>query len=996
MRPVSVVLTATLCLTLHTAAAQDARLVLFDFEAGIPGWWGNPWGGGECTVAASTDAKFGSGALLCTYRDVGKGANAVGPNFAPDAPWRAQPWGGLSFWLKGDGSPAKVVIHLETTQEGSTGFSAQRPLESTEWQRIDIPFRTFWSREGLRIDSARLTRVFFGCTGTHEIALDQIALEAPGSDAVLDADASVTPGPLNRALAPPGVRLTDDGRIEVREDLSSLDPEGEALFRAALTLPGREPVTSEARLDARQRRSAEASLLLPADVTEDGTATLAVSLSRGEEKLAAWGYAFPVFAPETQLAPPPIAIYPVPKEIRRTQGLLRLGKTVRVCGLGLAGDDVSRTLGMFAREVGAYYGREVAVEEGRAGPDGAQLVAAVAATPADLPKGLLPAGMARRLPDLGEEGYVLRVTPERAVVVAPSARGAYYGLQSLLAAIDDATQSPDEAAAPCCEIVDWPTFPFRGVTMSNPTSRWGYPNDAWIDPEFVNDFVFRTMARAKLNKIVFIIAEGMEFDSHPELRAPRAWSKAELLSLIDACRENYIEPIPLVTVLGHANWFCIPHPELREAGHNENIACVRHPDTNPLIMEVFQEVIDLFEPTTFHLGMDECWWKTLSLPEAERCPRCESDWPDIVADQAITFHDFLAQRNIRAMMWDDMLLAEHNGGAPYHTSRALERIPRDMLIANWSSSLAPDSSKRFHDLGLEVVRSNSLGVPRNDGPYVIGNMQGLWSKLPWLVDTYFKGSAGYSYLSLIPAAEFSWNLDPRLGGRGLDAVLLGERAASVLRRIALHPSPRSTAAQTPLDLSALAPSPGAPAIPPQAGPAAVADAVPPIDLSPLPHGDVTAARTRFSLPSDRGVIALTEPAQEVTLLLNRAAAEVRLLVTCHVAETDAEAFSKQFRRQESVLGVPIGTLTFELADGTTDALPLLYSYNVLPWNRTEAPPYLCGSLGALTSPNGAVRVYVVQWVNPTPDQLVTALHFTRADTEATPALVAATVVEPSK
>ncbi|MBM3497962.1 MAG: hypothetical protein FJX74_04750, partial [Armatimonadetes bacterium] len=612
------------------AAAQPARMVLFDFEAGVEGWWGNPWGGGECSVAATDDAQFGAGGLRCTYRNVEQGANAVAPNLDPAAPWRAQPWGGLSFWLKGDGSAAKVVIHLETTQEGSTGFSAQRPLENTAWQRIDIPFSTFWSREDLPIDPARLTRVFFGCTGTHAIVLDHIALEAPGAVALLDADGVLPPGPLNDTLATPTVTVLDDGRVEVRADLSVLDAAGDRALRASLTVPGADAREAELKLTPEQARAAEASLLLAPEIAEDGTAKLEITLTGDGQRLAAWSGTFPVYARESPLAKPPIAIYPVPKETRRTEGVLRFGKRVAACGIGIEGDDLRRTLGMFAREMDAYYGREVTIAKGRGGTEGAQLVAAVTVDPRDVSPGLLPEGLVGRLPDLRDDGYLLRVTPERAVVVARDAPGVYYGLQSLLAAIDEQTQVPGDAAAPGCEIVDWPSFPFRGVTMSNPTSRWGYPNDPWIDVDYVNDFVFRTMARAKLNRIVFIIAEGMEFDSHPELRAPRAWSKAELRTFVEACRENYIEVIPLVTVLGHANWFCIAHPELREAGHDENIACVRHPDTNPLILDVIDEVVELFQPTTFHLGMDECWWNTLSLPEAERCPRCQTDWPDIV------------------------------------------------------------------------------------------------------------------------------------------------------------------------------------------------------------------------------------------------------------------------------------------------------------------------------------------------------------------------------
>ncbi len=993
---------SVLVIALPSTAQPGPSAILFDFEGGIQEWWANPWGGGECEVAPATDAKFGSGALTCTYRDVERGANAVSPFFAEDATWRHQPWGGISLWLKGDGSPAKVRIALETSQEGSTGFSVNPPLEDTSWHRLYVPFRTFWSREKLRVDPSKLRRVIIGCSGTHEFRLDQIALEPPGRPVLTDPLPSVQPGPMNDALPPPVLMALEDGRFEARLDLSGAHDRGDLVARASMTVAGGEKSQTEAKLRAADTTAREVSLVLSPAVGRDAAAALTVEVAEADgASLAAWGYSLPVFTPAIEPGPPPIAIYPVPKDLKKLEGRLRFRDRVRVAAVGLADEDVERTVGMFAREMQGYYGREIVT--GSDAPE-ADVVAALLRSAQPLPEGFLPKTMTGRIDELGEEGYLLRVTADRAVVAALSPRGVYYGLQSLLAAIDDVTVVPAEAAAPCCEIVDYPSLAFRGVSIPNPTARWAHPNDAWIDVRFFNDYVFRGMARQKLNKLVFIIGEGMEFDSHPELRAPQAWSKDELRALIDFARDNYIEVIPLVTVLGHANWFAIRHPELKEPGHDPNIACVRLPETNQLIADVFDEVIELFQPKTFHIGMDECWWKTLSLPEEERCPRCTGHWADIVAEQAAFFRNYLAERGIRAMMWGDMLLPEHNGGAPYHAARALERIPKDMMIANWSWSLAPDSSKRFRDVGLDVVQSNSRGVSRDQRPYLVGNLQGIWSKTSWLTDTYYKGSVNYSYLSLPQSAEFSWNIDPRLSAeRGFDWSMLDERAESILRRMSQKPSPLASGEQTPIDLSSACNISTHGADPPS--PERWFGMPPGRDLSQLPRGDVTVGRTRFYRPEPDeedafDAIALTEDGQEVSIPVGQPAAEIRLLVTCHVPEDQREAFITQFHRKEAIRGVPIGTATFELADGTTDELPLLYAYNVLPWDRQESPPYLFGSLGALAvplagepaeeAPPPTARVFVLQWVNPKVGENVERVTLRKTRTEAEVVVLAVT------
>jgi len=292
---------------------------------------------------------------------------------------------------------------------------------------------------------------------------------------------------------------------------------------------------------------------------------------------------------------------------------------------------------------------------------------------------------------------------------------------------------------------------------------------------------------------------------------------------------------------------------------------------------------------------------------------------------------------------------------------------------------------------------------RDQRPYLAGNLQGIWSKTSWLTDTYYKGSVNYSYLSLPQSAELSWNIDPRLGGRGLDRAMLDERADSVLRRMAQKPSPLSSGEQTPIDLASVCNISTTGADPPS--PERWFGMPPGRDLSQLPRGEVTVGRTRFNLPQPVAegapdAIALTEEGQQVSIAVNRPAAEIRLLVTCHVPEDHREAFVTQFHKPEAIQGVVIGTATFELADGSTDELPIRYAYDVLPWDRDEAPPYLLGSLGSLMVPLNAeaaeaaqpptARLFVLQWVNPKVGENVERVTLRKADTQAALVVISVT------
>ena len=70
-------LTLALTLCLLSPALSQERVVLWDFETGIEGWWGNPWSGGKATVEA-TEGKFGRG-LKGIWEQIGRWSGKQSP-----------------------------------------------------------------------------------------------------------------------------------------------------------------------------------------------------------------------------------------------------------------------------------------------------------------------------------------------------------------------------------------------------------------------------------------------------------------------------------------------------------------------------------------------------------------------------------------------------------------------------------------------------------------------------------------------------------------------------------------------------------------------------------------------------------------------------------------------------------------------------------------------------------------------------------------------------
>ncbi|MFQ6096556.1 MAG: family 20 glycosylhydrolase, partial [Armatimonadota bacterium] len=569
---------------------------------------------------------------------------------------------------------------------------------------------------------------------------------------------------------------------------------------------------------------------------------------------------------------------------------------------------------------------------------------------------------------LPAEGYVLRATPQGVRIVARDSRGLVHGLCTLFQAIESHYAQTFELAAPTMDVVDWPSLPIRAVSISIPTGRWGYPNDAPVDPIFFRDFLFRTVVMQKMNMVVLIVEQAMQYESHPKVSGPAAWPKETIGLIFDNMRRYGVEPVPLCNSLGHANWCAIPYRRLAEDGDVHQF-CTSNPETKRVLLDIYQEIVDMVEPKYFHIGMDEIRWKTHTLPKEERCRLCAGkDKRDIFAEWVEMLRDFFAKQGIEVMMWGDMVLPDHNGGAPYHLSDALVRVPRDIVICNWSTALAPTSSYWFKQRGFQVIKANSRGATRQEQDWIVGNMMGIWYKVPWLMEGTGSKLAAYTYPSILEAAEYSWNFwpDPFNPIVPLTNDFLRARPRAQWR-IAAAPVPRAQ--------------------PPE--PVALPDAE---SIEGIPDGEVEFAGLRFVL---RGSALAPKPGGEARVEINRPVAALYLL---HAAELpDRQAMIEALKPSESWEGVHIGGYEIQYASGRTKSIPIRYPMEVRApqpgWCRV---PVAHRALGVYpdTCQAAGKHLYAVQWVNPRLDDEVKSVTLRVAEGPARPMLVGLAIQEP--
>ena len=279
------------------------------------------------------------------------------------------------------------------------------------------------------------------------------------------------------------------------------------------------------------------------------------------------------------------------------------------------------------------------------------------------------------------EGYYLQVTDDSLLIAAPTAHGAFNGLQTLAQLLK--TNARGELYAPAVKIMDWPALAYRGV-------HW-YPSKPGVP--FHRKTIERIFARYKINQTV-IECEAAKWDSHPEIASTKSITTDELRELVQVCRDNFIEPAPLINIPGHARWIFRNGQNLELAEDPDVLYAynVKDPRSYEFITDLLEEAIDIFEPKYFHLGHDEVTM-TGKFPNPDH-PLYEGETlNELMAYHLNKLHGWLADRDIKTIVWSDMFISEFeakgDSGNHKETQDARElrsMIPNDLVMADWHYS----------------------------------------------------------------------------------------------------------------------------------------------------------------------------------------------------------------------------------------------------------------------------------------------------------------------
>ncbi len=349
---------------------------------------------------------------------------------------------------------------------------------------------------------------------------------------------------------------------------------------------------------------------------------------------------------------------------------------------------------------------------------------------------------------LGEEGYLLDITPQHIHLTAERPAGVLYGILYLLSQLESKAY---EVGIPAVKLADWATLRWRGMHLLV-NGRQDIPALEQLIKEY--------LPQLRFNQLILEINYNFEYKSHPEIAVQNALTLDDCRHLNAIAKQSFIRIIPMINCLGHQSWaettysLLTHHPEFDETPNypkdNKGIYCrswcPSHPDLNPILFALFDELIDAFHADAFHVGMDEVFI-------LGKCSRCKGKHnADLFAKAVKEYHQHLVgKRKVEMYLWGDRLLdgigmklgeweASTNDTAP-----AIDKIPKDIVLCDWHyetpddfPSLAYLQSKGFRVIPStwnqieNVKRFTSLAL-KHQGAKLPGYLATTWASVASVV-----------------------------------------------------------------------------------------------------------------------------------------------------------------------------------------------------------------------------------------------------------------------
>lgn len=163
-----------------------------------------------------------------------------------------------------------------------------------------------------------------------------------------------------------------------------------------------------------------------------------------------------------------------------------------------------------------------------------------------------------------------------------------------------------------------------------------------------------------INTVLIDVGDAIQYETHPEISTPGAWSKDKLKAELDRIRSLGLTPYPKLNFsTGHDAWLGIYS------------YMVSTPQYYQVCKDLIGEVAEVFGyPELFHLGMDE-----ENQTMQRRNEYCVIRQGDLWWHDSYFFYDCCEKLGMRPWVWADMVWERRE--------EYISRMPKSVLQSNW-------------------------------------------------------------------------------------------------------------------------------------------------------------------------------------------------------------------------------------------------------------------------------------------------------------------------
>ncbi len=298
---------------------------------------------------------------------------------------------------------------------------------------------------------------------------------------------------------------------------------------------------------------------------------------------------------------------------------------------------------------------------------------------------------------LGEEGYLLEVSPQKVVVKANSYAGLFNAFQTLRQAMP--IQAGSSFEIPCMVVKDHPRFEWRGLMLD--VARH-FQTKAFVMKQI------DVLSSYKINKFHWHLTDDqgwrIEIKKYPNLTQKGAWradrtgipwwqresatadepktvggfyTQDDIKEVIEYARIRNVEIIPEIDVPGHSKALVASYPFLSclEDAHFEvavggkapdNALCAGKETSYTFLEDVIAEVAALFPSKYIHMGGDEC-----NKTNWQKCDHCNKvvqehqlkDMEELQSYFMGRVNELVAAKGKSMIGWDEILSGKGAKGA---------------------------------------------------------------------------------------------------------------------------------------------------------------------------------------------------------------------------------------------------------------------------------------------------------------------------------------------